>query len=375
VTAPVVLLTTNLARGGAETAVANLAVSLARRGWPVHVVSLIEPSAFQAELAAAGVPLHSLQMRPGRPNPLGVARLLAILRQVRPRVLHSHLFHANLLARAIRLVFPVPLVVSTLHSMAESSRRSADVRGRDWLYRLTDPLADVTVAVSEAVAERHASARAVPRARLRVIPNGVDTGRFRPDPARRARTRAELGLGEEFAWLAVGRLMWKKDYPTMLRAAVKARSGVLLIAGAGPLEDELRALGTGARFLGPREDIPALMNAADGLLQSSVVEGLPMVLLEAAASGLAAVATDVGGVREAVLDQCTGFLAPPGDPDALAAAMSRLSALPAEDRGRMARAARQLALDRFDQGLVTARWEQLYLTLLPERCTAPGSPA
>jgi glycosyltransferase involved in cell wall biosynthesis len=350
--APVVLLTTNLARGGAETAVALLALSLARRGWPVRVVSMIEPSAFQDELAAAGVPLHSLRMRPGWPNPLAVARLLAILRDTRPRVLHSHMFHANMLARAIRLVFPVPLVVSTLHSMAESSRRSADVRTRDWLYRLTDPLSDVTVAVSDAVAERHASARAVPRAKLRVIPNGVDTERFRP--------RAEPRAGREFAWLAVGRLMWKKDYPTMLRAAARARAGVLSIAGTGPLESELRALGTDARFLGPRQDIPELMNACDGLLLSSVVEGLPMVLLEAAASGLPCVATDVGGVRDVVVDQRTGFLVPPGDPDALAAAMSRLAGLPIEARRRMGQAARDLALERFDLGVVTAQWERLY---------------
>jgi glycosyltransferase involved in cell wall biosynthesis len=363
--APVVLLTTNLARGGAETAVALLALSLARRGWPVSVVSMLEPSAFRAELAAAGVPLHSLRMRPGTPNPLAAARLLAILRDARPRVLHSHMFHANLLARAIRLVFPVPLVVSTLHSMAESSRRSADVRTRDWLYRLTDPLSDVTVAVAEAVAERHASARAVPRSKLRVIPNGVDTERFRPGPARRA--------GDEFAWLAVGRLMWKKDYPTMLRAAARARAGVLFIAGTGPLEPELRSMGTDARFLGPREDIPELMNACDGLLLSSVVEGLPMVLLEAAASGLPVVATDVGGVREVVLDQRTGFLVPSGDPDALAAAMSRLAGLSVDARRQMGQAARDLALERFDLGVVTAQWEQLYLRPSPERYTAPGS--
>lgn len=361
---PVVLLTTNLARGGAETQVALLAQALSRRGWRVSVVSLLPPSAFTQELTGSGVEVRSLGMRPGIPDARGAARLALILRSLRPRVLHSHMFHANLLARAIRLLCPVPLVISTLHSVAESGRAGAGVRFRDRLYRLTDWLADATVAVCAAAAERHAASGAVPRRKLCVIPNGVDTRRFRPDPARRDQTRARLGLGSEFAWLAVGRLMWKKNYPAMLAALARSRAGVLLIAGSGPLEDELRRraheLGAGARFLGEREDIPELMNACDGLLLASVVEGLPVVLLEAAASGLPAIATDVGGAGEAVLDGRTGFLVPPEDPDALARAMTRMREMPAEARAAMGRAAREFALARFDLELVAAQWEQVY---------------
>jgi glycosyltransferase involved in cell wall biosynthesis len=361
---PVVLLTTNLARGGAETQVALLAVALRERGWTVHVVSLIEPSAFQAELTAAGVELHSLRMEPGRPDPRGAARLAAILRKVRPAVLHSHMFHANLMGRLARLIFPIPRVISTLHSLAESSRQSPDVRWRDRLYRMTDSLADCTVAVSRAVAERHAAAGAVRRERLRVLPNGVDTSRFRPDEARRNATRAAMKAGGEFVWLAAGRLMWKKDYPAMLRAASRLPGCTLWIAGAGPLEGELKALarelGVNARFLGAREDLPELMNAADGFVLSSVVEGLPMVLLEAAASGLPSVSTGVGGAGEAVADSKTGFLAPCGDTEALSRAMARLAALPETARHEMGRAARAMALERFDLRVVTSHWEKLY---------------
>ena len=89
---PLVLLTTGLARGGAEAQVVLLARAMSRRGWQVHVVSMLEPRAFQADLAEAGVALHSLGMEPGRPSVSGVVRLAVILRQVRPRVLHCHLF-------------------------------------------------------------------------------------------------------------------------------------------------------------------------------------------------------------------------------------------------------------------------------------------
>lgn len=362
---PVVLLTTNLARGGAETQVALLAESLAARGWTVHVVSLLEPSAFQDSLARAGVSLHSLGMSPGIPDPRAVARLSALLRRIRPAVLHCHMFHANLLGRLARLAFPIPRVISTLHSLAESSRQSPDLSRRDRLYRLTDPLADLTVAVCRAAATRHAGARAVSPAKLRVIPNGVDTARFRPDDAQRESARRALGLSDEFVWLAAGRLMWKKDYPTMIRATARRTGRRLFIAGAGPQEAELRALSAelnaDVSFLGLRADLPDLMNAADALVLSSTIEGLPMVLLEAAASGLPCVSTTAGGAGEVIIDTQTGFLAPCGDPASLAACMARMETLSSAERLAMGRAARALALERFDIAAVTSQWEKLYL--------------
>jgi glycosyltransferase involved in cell wall biosynthesis len=162
--------------------------------------------------------------------------------------------------------------------------------------------------------------------------------------------------------------MWKKDYATMLEAMANQREGILLIAGEGPLEPELRArarqLGTDVRFLGPRADIPELMNACDGLLLSSVVEGLPIVLLEAAACGLPCIATAVGGVPEVVVHARTGFVVPPGNPAALAAAMRELRELPPGARTEMSQAARELALARFDLNDIASQWDQLYADLL-----------
>jgi len=366
----VALLTTSLARGGAESQVAQCATALRRHGWETAVVSLLDPAAFAGELALEGVPVHSLRMRPGHPNPRGLLRLMGFLRVFRPQILHSHMFHANLAARVVRLFCPVPVVISTLHSVAESSRETAGVQLRDWVYRLTDTLADMVTAVSQAVADRHRSSGAARTPNLRVIPNGVDTSRYRPDLARRESARRELGIGERFVWLAAGRLLWKKDYASLLQAFARQPDEVMLIAGEGPEADRLRQqareLGVDgrARFLGRREDLPALMNAADGFVLSSVVEGLPMVLLEAAASGLPAVATDAGGVREIVADRETGFVVPGSDCDALAVAMSRLALLPAETRARMGRAARARTAERFGMETVVAQWECTYRELL-----------
>jgi len=363
----IVLLTTSLARGGAETQVFHLALELRALGWSVAVVSLLPPAAFTGELADAGIETFSLGMSAGAADVRGLVRLCAFLYRFRPQILHSHMFHANMLARAARLFCPAPVVISSIHSVAESGRESRRIGPRDWLYAATDPLADMVMAVSRAAAERHARAHAVRRSKLRVIPNGVDTALFCPDP-RRESERRRLNLESVFVWLAAGRLMWKKDYPTLLHAFAKQRGAVLLIAGEGPQEAELRALAreleVDARFLGRVDDMPALMNAADALVLSSVVEGLPMALIEAASSGLPAVATDAGGVREAILDGHTGFVVPPGDPAALAEATSRLSALSPEARARMGLAARAYAVARFDLKRVAAEWDRAYRELL-----------
>ncbi len=367
-TARVGLLATNLARGGAEGQVALLAAGLRCQGWEVSVISLVRPSAFEHELNSAGIPVLSLNLHPGTWNPLGYTRLAAVLRRLRPQILHSHMFHANLLARAARLLCPVPVLISTLHSAAESGRESADVRWRDRLYRLTDPFADATVAVSEAVAARHAAARAVSTRRLRVIPNAVDTTLFQPDDGRRERVRHALGLGAEFTWLAVGRLMWKKGYETMLRAFSRLGGGALLVAGAGPQEGQLRRLagelGADVRFLGERQDIADLMSACDGFVNASLVEGLPVSLLEASSSGLPLVASDTGGVSEIVVHERTGYLVSPGDVGALAGAMSRLMSLSTAERSRLGLAAREHVVSRFEACVVLANWEELYRELL-----------
>jgi glycosyltransferase involved in cell wall biosynthesis len=350
----IAILVTGLERGGAELQAVDLARSLNARGWEVTVLAF-RAGALETELRTAGVTVRVL----------GPVALLAHLARLKPAIVHAHLFHANLAARLARGLCPIPVVISTVHSMVEAERRSGAYRRRDLCYRATDGLSDATVFVSSAAAGRHIAARAVSGRRACVIPNGVDTARFHPDPALRAQVRAELGLSDEFAWLAAGRLMWKKNYPLMLEAMTRQHEGVLLIAGEGPDEARLRQLaGPNVRFLGARHDMHALMNACDGFVLSSDVEGLPMVLLEAAASGLPQVATAAGGVPEAVLHERTGYVVPCGDATALAAAMQRLAALSPEARNAIARAAREHAVTRFDLAAVVSQWEDLYRRLM-----------
>ena len=215
----VAMLVTGLDYGGAERQVVELSARLADRGWRVGVVSMLPPRAFVDDLEAVGVPVVSLGMVRGIPDPRALARVASVLRRWRPLVLHSHMIHANLLGRLVRVVRRVPVQVSTAHNVDEGSR------WRELAYRLTDPLCSLTTNVAKAAVDRYVRVGAVPAGRIEHVPNGVDTERFRPDPEARRRIRAEWGDGA-FWWLAVGRLEEQKDYPTLLRAFARVWAGV-----------------------------------------------------------------------------------------------------------------------------------------------------
>ena len=371
----VLFVTTDLALGGAETQVVHLATRLKSRNWDVRVISLMPPRAYVVELQAAGVSVFSLDIKRKVPDPRPFLRLARLIRVWRPEIVHSHMVHANILARIVRPLVRVPVLVCTAHTIDERGRKGSG-RLREFLYRLTDPFCDLTTQVSQAGLERYIQVGAVPRHKIRYIPNGVDTERFKPNLEDRLKVRKELGV-DGFAWLAVGRFDPPKDYPNMLQAfarVVRERSHTtLLIAGDGPLRKamESMALDLGisgyVRFLGIRRDVSQLMNAADAYVMSSSWEGMPMVLLEASATGLPIVATDVGGNREVVLDGITGFLVPARNPEALAEAMLRMMDLPEEKRREMGKAAHKHIEENFSLDRVVDMWEALYKELLEQK--------
>lgn len=356
---------TSLDRGGAETQVATLAQGFRARGWHVEVASLLAAGAIGARLRNASIPVHSLGMARGRGDPRAVARLSRLVRAQRPDVVHSHMVHANLLSRATRLVATMPLLVCSAHSIDEEGR------WREVAYRLTDPLCDVTTNVSLAATDRYRRHRLAPADKLECVPNGIDVALFAPDAARRAATRQALGVSDSTAlWAAVGRLDPPKDPITLVRAfaqhVAREPGARLLMAGGGALEAATRAEVAAAGMagcidvLGGRDDIPALLGAADAFVLSSRWEGLPVSVLEAGAAELPVVATAVPGTRELVQDGVTGILAEPGDVASLADAMARVAALSVPARRAMGQAAARQAREGYSLAAVLDLWEELY---------------
>lgn len=203
------------------------------------------------------------------------------------------------------------------------------------------------------------------------MPDGVDVSRFDSGRTRHETLRASLGFPDRFVFLVAARLEPAKGIDVLLQALTLMRAHeddvAVLIAGDGSqrvkLEAQASSLGLDAesvRFLGLRDDVPDLMEAADALVLPSRWEGLGVVLLEAALSLIPVIATNVGGIPEIVRDGVTGFLVPPEDPEALAHAMARVVALTPDQRTAMGMRGRTTVVESYSLENVVSQWERLY---------------
>nr|WP_329955903.1 glycosyltransferase [Cupriavidus necator] len=353
------LLITCLQLGGAEQQVAALARQYRSRGHAVSVVSLMPG----CELPLPeGVETLMLNIRK---TPVALlAALMQIRRFVlrwRPDIVHSHMIHANLVARLLTRVCPVPATICTAHNYFEGGAL------RMLAYRITDRWADLTTQVSDEGRQRMIDVRAAPASRIIYVPNGFDMKRYRPSADRRATTRAELGLRPDDRFiLNVGRLVPDKAQTDLIDAFAQASLGddtLLMIAGEGPQRDALarrieqHGLTGRVLLLGKRMDVPALLNAADLFVLSSVIEGMPLVVGEALASGCPVVATDASGVPAMI--RGVGTLVRRGDTPALARAIRDAVS---QGRGEAAdEAARhQHIATAFNIEVIAREWLRLY---------------
>ncbi len=276
---------------------------------------------------------------------------------------------------------PRPRMLFTEHGRHyPDQRRLKRVLANQLLLRRGDAVTAVGQFVKDALVRNEGIAAG----RIEVIHNGIDPQPFAQldTPATRAQVRAELGLTPaQSVWLQVARFHPVKDHGTALRALAQVQrdwtqqgqpAPVLLLAGDGgerqrmeQLADEL-GVRAQVRFLGVRTDIPRLMAAADGFVLSSLSEGLSVTLLEAMASGLPIVATQVGGNGEAVLHERTGLLSGRGDHAMLATNWLRL-ARDADLRQTYGAAGRARLHEHFTQARMHGLYAQCYARLLHPR--------
>jgi glycosyltransferase involved in cell wall biosynthesis len=271
----------------------------------------------------------------------------------------------------LQLFGSAPVVLSTIHNIYEGGWQ------RRLAYRITDRFSIHTTAVSAAVARHYVEMRAVPQSKCSVVTNGIDLAEFDSVLDRRTGLRNQLNAGYNFIWLAAGRVVPAKDYPNLLSAFDRVHSAKphsqLWIAGEaqGPEAKKIRDLAErlgiteSVRWLGLRDDMPALLDAADAFVLSSAWEGMPLAVVEAMAMQRPIVATDVGGVRELVGE--AGLLLARKDSVALADAMFGVMRMPESDRQAMGHAARERIRERFDINAKVDEWEALYSRLLRDR--------
>lgn len=364
-------LITDLDAGGAERMLVNVVTRLDRSRFENSVISLLSPGVMGDELRRAGIPVRGLGMMRGRASLTGFLALVRFLRQTRPTILQSWLYHADLAATLASWCVPRTSLLWNLRCSdlpSQTERLSRLVQMLAWMSGTPKAI----VVNSEKGAEFHRQFGYRPRDWV-FIANGVDTMRFRPDPDARARLRHQFGIGPEAPVIGlVARYHPMKDFPTFVEAArglVRLRPDVRFVVGGqgfstanAQVVEAVGAAGLEAQvhLLGTRSDMENVYPAFDVLtLSSAYGEGFPNVLIEAMACGVPCVATDVGDSRAIVGE--TGIVVPPRDPQALIdgwhTMIARVTAADVRERSRM-RAAEYYGIER-----ICRQYETLYETV------------
>lgn len=370
-----------LGPGGAENVLVELAGVAQAAGLDLVFVGLspTHDNVHARMLRAIGAPVVELGL--GRWDLRAVPRTVDVLREHRIDVVHTHLKHADLvgLAAGARLGLPV---VSTLHVIeaVPDGRVHAFKRSAGLVARRR--FAARTIALSRSQREWYTALSGDDRG-LVVLPNGV-ADPAPTSPADRARLRASLGVPAD-GLLAVSASLMRpeKGHELLLDAVTLVPPTVPLtvaLAGDGPLRVGLEArvaadelLRDRVRFLGYRDDVPALLAAADLALHTSLADALPTTLIQALSVGTPAVATEVGGIPDIIGHRETGLLTPT-EPAAIAAAVVELCA-DAATRERMAAAGRATFLERFEAVGWARRLRAVYDTVLASVAGAPAPAA
>jgi len=334
-TKKVVHIITGLNDGGAEGVLTRLCLHSEQ---VQHVViSLMDEGKYGPLLARSGVAVHCLGMNPGKPSIVRLFRLVRLIRAEQPDVVQTWMYHADLLGGiAARLAGVRRVFWGIRHSTLEKgkSKRSTIMIARLCAF-LSNWVPEKIICCANKAQDVHADI-GYSRRKLRVIPNGYDLARFRSDAAAGAKVRAELGLGpNDFIIGNVGRFDPLKDHSNLLQALARVAEckihfrSLLIGKGMSPdntgLVEQIAALGLqdSVLLVGQRSDIPAVMNALDLHVLSSLSEGFPNVIAEAMACGTPCISTDVGDALDIVGDK--EACCPARDPQALADVIIKLA--------------------------------------------------
>ena len=371
--APVKILhvITTLEPGGAEIMLCKILSRMDRSKFTHAVVSLTDRGRVADEIRALGIPVYSLGMVRGVPNPLALFRLMRIIKAEKPTILQTWLYHSDLLGVVAGKLMRIPVILWNI--------RCSELGGKDrspllWLVlKILAILSRLPAAiVTNSQAGRLVSERLGYRSgKWVIIPNGFDLDLFRPSEESRRDVRRELGLDSDTPLIGlVARFHAMKDHTTFLEAAAKLRAiqpGVhFVLAGKDVsienpvLKEQVDSLNLGRRvhLMGERLDIPAITASLDIATCSSYTEGFPNVIGEAMACGIPCVATDVGDCRNIIGD--TGIIVPSRDPQALADGWARLLSLSADERAAMGARGRERVASLFDIGQIVRKYEDLY---------------
>jgi len=297
----VMLFITGLGMGGAEKVVCELADKLYESGQEVSIVYFTGEILRRPENKE--ITLHKIALNFNLSIFNALISLVELVDEKQPDVIHSHMFHANIMARSIKLFRKNIRIICSSHSNYEGGRL------RMAMYALTENLCDVHTNVSNNAAKALMKAGAVRNRKIITVYNGIDISKYKLDENLRSDARKKLNFNDGAkVILTIGRIDVPKDYPTLLKAfkivREKQEHAFLLIVGDGPKRQEMEALSINlginehVKFLGIRNDVPELLNACDLFVSSSAWEGFGIAILEAMLCQRPIVATATDGAKE-----------------------------------------------------------------------------
>jgi glycosyltransferase involved in cell wall biosynthesis len=359
---------TTLGPAGAENMLSRVVFAMDSKRFKNEVVSLTEELHLADKMRAIGVRVRTLGMKRSLPNPLLVIRIAQWIRESKPHVIHTWMYHANLVGTlAVRLTGHLPVVWGIHHNALDPrvvSRACAS------LSRRIHPRIVCCTEESRRIHEGLGYAAE----KLEVIPNGFDLEQMKPDPDARRSVREELGISEQAPLIGIAaRFHPHKDYRNFIRAAARLHAQLpeahFLLCGESvtwqnaELAEWIEAAGIRdcCHLLGVRQDMPRLFAAMDISTTSSLVEAFPLVIGEAMACGTTCVVTDVGDCALIVGE--TGKVVAPGNPEALAEAWRGLIDAGPEERQRLGAAARLRVQQHFGLSAVVERYQAIYTQL------------
>lgn len=370
--------------GGIERRLVALLPRLDSERFNVSLVCIRERGPLADELEAAGIPVHLVPFRK-RWDLAALRQLADLMREKRIDIVHSHMYRSNVPATVAARMAGVKHVWTQVHNVGTwETPRQAMMDRFLCLWR------DGVIAVSERVREDVMKRLHLSPRRARLIYNGVDIRRFSEARALRGQVRAQLKVTDrETVFLFAARLVEQKraqDFLSAFATLQRESGGARLrawILGDGPLLGELQAQAAAlpspgaVTFFGKRADVEAFMAGADVFVLPSTKEGFSNALVEAMASGLAIVATDVGGNAEAIRDGIDGLIVPPLNVKTLTAAMRRMAGEPTFRRAMAlsaGRRAEEFSLERMLLAVENLYLETMGLPPIPSEPPATPEP-
>jgi glycosyltransferase involved in cell wall biosynthesis len=369
---------TTLGIAGAENMLSRVVFGMDGTRFENEVVSLTGELDLAESMRGIGVRVRTLGMKKSVPNPFLVMRFVRWIRESKPDLIHTWMYHANLVgAIAARLAGHVPIVWGIHHGALDPR---VDKRRTIWVNRtcafLSCRIRARIVCCSEESRRIH-ERLGYAAEKLEVIPNGFDLDQMKPDPGARRSVHEELGIPADAPLIGIAaRFHPHKDYRNFIQAAARLREQIpeahFLLCGeaitwqTSQLAEWIEAAGIRSccHLLGPRQDMPRLFAGMDISTTSSLVEAFPLVIGEAMACGTTCVVTEVGD--SALIVGETGKVVAPGDPEALAEAWRGLIEAGPEVRRRLGMAARRRVQQYFGLPAVVERYQAIYTQLAEE---------